>query len=164
MFVQSTLLSKLSITNITLKLFLSFMETCNMFVQITFLFKFSITNDTIELFLSFMNFYNVFSFKIPFSPKLELQSHLNGFFLSWAILTCIFKLTLFPKPELQMSHLNFLFPSWTVVMWQYCDLEEGIRDIIQTEGIKKFHPEGRSPEGWHFFNSRGLNNIPNSLL
>ena len=33
------------------------------------------------------------------------------------------------------------------VMCQYCDLEEGIWDIIQTKGTKKCHPEGRSPEG-----------------
>ena len=46
----STLLSKLSITNMTLKLFLSFMETCNMFFQNTLLSKFSITNVTLDFF------------------------------------------------------------------------------------------------------------------
>ena len=74
----SILLSKLSITNMTLKLFLSFMETCNMFVQITFLSKFSITNVTFDFFLSFMTPTMCF-FTVPFSPKLILQ--ISHFFL-----------------------------------------------------------------------------------
>ena len=74
----NTLLSKLSITNMTLKLFLSFMETCNMFVQITFLSKFSITNVIFDFFLSFMTPTMCF-FKVPFSPKLVLQ--ISHFFL-----------------------------------------------------------------------------------
>ena len=55
MCFEIALLSKVSITNVTYELFPSFMDCCNMYFQILLMYKVSITNVTFELFLSIMN-------------------------------------------------------------------------------------------------------------
>ena len=54
------LLSKLSVTNVTFELFLSFMDKGNMGIQIDLLSKLSITNVTFELLPSFMDYCNMY--------------------------------------------------------------------------------------------------------
>ena len=55
MYIQTFLLSKPTITNVTFELFLSFVDCCDMCSQIALLSKLGITNVTIELFISFMD-------------------------------------------------------------------------------------------------------------
>ena len=59
----------------------------------------------------------------------------------------------------------FRLPFFDVlIMCQYCDLEEGIQDIIQTKGTKNVIQRGKALRDGSFFSSRGLNNIPYSRL
>ena len=44
------------------------------------------------------------------------MAHLNSFLPSWTLTTCVFKLEMCPKLELQMTHFNCFFPSWIVAM------------------------------------------------
>ena len=133
MFIQITLLCKVSILNITFELFLFFMNCSNMYFQFALFSKVSITNVTFELFVSFMDCCNMF-FQIPlfskvsiimldFDVNLALQMpYSNGFFASLIVAMCPFLLDCFFPSwtftiRLFKLHLNRFFPSWTVAAY-----------------------------------------------
>ena len=79
----------------------------NISFQITLLTKFSITYVTFLIFhfLFPRDFFSMYSFITCLDLKSSLQmSHLNCFFPSWTVATCLFKLPLWLKFSSQMSH------------------------------------------------------------
>ena len=48
-----------------------------------------------------------------------MVTHLNCFFPSWTVSTCLLKMTFITKLALQISHVNYFFPSWAFTIWLF---------------------------------------------